>query len=176
MLPVNEVKICSRYTCLISTYLFCSISAAFSERRGLHVLRQYSTYLYISKSMHIKSLYNFAWKQKNANPATPFQPVFSFIDLGVLVGSSLSTTGMHLNDVVCYSLHFLEVRLALQVKSTYAMWKKPIVSYLILLIHSDIFNNKDKIKSRKDSCLQINVILCSLMNRKQPFIKDYPDQ
>jgi hypothetical protein len=39
----------------------------------------------------------------------------------LLVGSSLSTTGMHLNDVVCYSLHFLEVRLALQVKSTYAM-------------------------------------------------------
>ena len=70
--------------------------------------------------MHIIKFVKLCMKQKNANTTTPFQPILSFVDLCVLVGISLGTTGMHLNDMVCYSLQFL-VRLALQVKSTDVM-------------------------------------------------------
>ena len=114
---------CPVCTCLISTYLFCSISAAFSESRGLQVARQYSMYLYIKNIIHKKPrkifflIYWYAAllrvrekeakkiksSARKARRTTPFQPIFSFICFCVL-GWSSSTTGMHLDNVACYSL------------------------------------------------------------------------
>lgn len=39
--------------------------------------------------------------------------------------------------------------------------------YLVLAIHPDVFNNEDHIKSRKNCCLQIYVILCGLQEEKR---------
>ena len=99
------------HTCLISIYLFCSISDAFSESRGLHVARQYSMYLYIKGYALEDSKIKSNLQQRRKTRVTPFQPILSITCL-CACGWSCSTTGMHLDNVACYSLYF-EVALSL---------------------------------------------------------------
>lgn len=40
--------------------------------------------------------------------------------------------------------------------------KRGTGSYFVLVVHSDIFDDEDEIKSGKDGRLQVNIILCCL--------------
>jgi hypothetical protein len=67
--------------------------------------------------------------------------------------------------VACYSLHFFKKNVfSYKLTEHTECVENQIVPYLIVLIYSDIFNNK--IKSRKDCCLQVNVMFCSLLKKK----------
>jgi hypothetical protein len=115
-------------------------------------------------------------KTKNANPSTPFQPILSFIDLCVLVGSSLSTTGMHLNDVVCYSLHFLEIRLVYMLTVHMQCEESQLIhtlscSYILTSLTIKIRSNRERIVVCR------SMLSCAVWwTGNNHLLNDYPDQ